>query len=70
MFGGSLTACRETMGRPRISVELRVAVIEAVQTIPNATQVEIARNLGLSRASVSRIEGGRRRPRFRSVDAG
>jgi hypothetical protein len=68
--GIALTAGRETMGRPRISAALRAAVIEAVRANPKATQKQIGREFGLSRASVSRIEGGRRRPRPRCVEPG
>ena len=59
--GIPLTAGRETMGRERLSAEQRAAVIEACRANPHATQAEIARAAGVSRASVSRIEGGRRR---------
>jgi hypothetical protein len=58
--GIPLTAGRETMGRDRLSAERRAAVIEAYRANPQATQAEIARATGVSRASVSRIEGGRR----------
>jgi hypothetical protein len=68
--GIALTAGRETMGRPRISEALRAAVIEAVRANPKATQKQVGQKLGLSRASVSRIEGGRRRPRPRCVEPG
>ena len=59
--GISLTAGRETMGRHRLSAELRAAVIEERRANPEATQAEIARATGVSRPSVCRIEGGRRR---------
>jgi len=36
--GITLTAGRETMGRPRISTALKAAVIEAVRVNPKATQ--------------------------------
>jgi DNA-binding XRE family transcriptional regulator len=55
-------------GRPRdngpclrLSPEQRVAVMEMERANPEATQAEIARKIGVSRASVSPIEGGRRR---------
>ena len=59
--GIPLTAGRKTMGRDRLSAERRAAVIEACRANPQATQAEIARATGVSRASVSRIEGSRRR---------
>lgn len=68
--GIALTAGRETMGRARISAALRAAVMEAVRANPKATQKQIGRELGLSRANVSRIEGGRRRPRPGCVEPG
>jgi len=58
-----LTAGRETMGRIRLSAEQRAAVIEATRKNPQATQAEIARATGISRPTVSKIEGGIRRPR-------
>jgi DNA-binding XRE family transcriptional regulator len=63
--GIALTAGRETMGRHRLSAEQQAAVIEAGRANPKATQADIARAIGISRASVSRIEGGRRRLRLR-----
>jgi len=54
---------RGPMGRNRLSAEQRAAVIEATRKNPQATQAEIARAIGISRPSVSKIEGGRRRPR-------
>src|SRR5215831_17073552 len=53
--GIELTAGRETMGRKRVSAEQRAAVVEIDRANPWATQVEIARAVGLSRPSVSRI---------------
>jgi hypothetical protein len=61
----ALTAGRETMGRRRLSVEQRAAVIELDRANPEATQAEIARAVGISRPSVSRIV-----PRRRSYDRG
>ena len=48
------------MGR-RLSAEQRAAVIEARRNNPNGTQQEIARDAGVSRVTVSRIERGDRR---------
>ena len=59
--GLPLTAGRETMGRHRLTDEQRVAVREARRANPQATQAEIAQATGVSRPSVCRIEGGRRR---------
>jgi Sigma-70, region 4 len=58
----SLTAGRATMGR-RMTPDKRAAVIEARQANPDATQLEIGRQAGVSRSSVRRIEGNSRRPR-------
>jgi DNA-directed RNA polymerase sigma subunit (sigma70/sigma32) len=58
----SLTAGRETMGR-RLTPDKRASVIERRQANPDATQLEIARQAGVSRSSVRRIEGNSRRPR-------
>jgi Sigma-70, region 4 len=44
------------MGR-RLTPDKRAAVIEARQANPDATQLEIARQAGVSRSSVRRIEG-------------
>jgi hypothetical protein len=59
----ALTAGRETMGRHRLTAEQREAVREISRANPKAKQADIARVVGVSRPSVSRIEGGRRRPR-------
>jgi CRP-like cAMP-binding protein len=56
-----LTVGRETMGRRRLSTEQRTAVIELDRANPEATQAEIARAVGISRRSVSRIAPRRRR---------
>jgi hypothetical protein len=58
--GIALTAGRKTMGR-RLSAEQRAAVIEARRNNPNGTQQEIARDAGVSRVTVGRIERGDRR---------
>ena len=57
----ALTAGRETMGRHRLSAEQRAAVIELDRANPRTTQAEIARAVGISRPSVSRIVPRRRR---------
>jgi DNA-binding transcriptional regulator LsrR (DeoR family) len=49
------------MGRQRVSAEQRAAVIELDRSNPQATQAEIARAVGISRPSVSRIVPRRRR---------
>jgi transcriptional regulator with XRE-family HTH domain len=59
--GIELTAGREAKGYRRLSPERRAAVIEARRANPTATQEEIARATGVSRPTVTRIEGGRRR---------
>jgi DNA-binding Lrp family transcriptional regulator len=59
--GIELTAGRETMGRKRVSPEQRAAVMEIERANPRATQAEIARAVGISRPSVSRIVPRRRR---------
>jgi hypothetical protein len=59
----ALTAGRETMGRRRLSVEQRAAVIGLDRANPKATQAEIARAVRIIRPSVSRIV-----PRRRSKD--
>jgi len=56
-----LTAGRQTMGRKRLTAGKRVAVARALEANPKATQREIARQTGVSRATISRIEGGTRR---------
>ena len=64
-----LTAGRETMGR-RLTAEQRAAVVAARNANPEATQEEIARAAGVSRPSVSRIEGGLRCPGWCGLRAG
>jgi hypothetical protein len=65
-----LTAGRETMGRHRLTAEQRAAVIAAGNANPEATQEEIARATGVSRPSVSKIEGGLRGRGQRGLRAG
>jgi transcriptional regulator with XRE-family HTH domain len=64
-----LTGGRDAKGYKRLSPERRAAVEAALRANPEATQLEIARATGVSRPTVTRIEGGRRR-RQREVDAG
>lgn len=59
--GIELTAGREAKGYKRLSPERRAKIDEARRTNPEATQEEIARAAGVSRATVSRIERGDRR---------
>jgi transcriptional regulator with XRE-family HTH domain len=59
--GIELTAGRDAKGYRRLSAERRAKVEEARRTNPHATQEEIARAAGVSRATVSRIERGDRR---------
>ena len=65
-----LAAGRAAKGRKRVSAEHRAAVLAAGQANPQATQAEIARVVGISRVSVSRIEGGRRRRGVRGLQPG
>jgi DNA-binding transcriptional regulator LsrR (DeoR family) len=53
-----------------VSEEQRAAVIAAGLANPQATQAEIARAIGISRETVSRIEGGRRRRGVRGLQPG
>jgi len=59
--GIELTAGREAKGYRRLSAERRAKVEEARRLNPEATQEEVARAAGVSRATVSRIERGDRR---------
>lgn len=59
--GIELTAGREAKGYKRLSADRRAKVEEARRLNPQATQQEIARAAGVSRATVSRIERGDRR---------
>jgi hypothetical protein len=58
--GIELTAGRRTMGRP-LSAEKRAKVERELAAHPEATQLELARRCGVSRSTVMRIEGCRRR---------
>jgi hypothetical protein len=65
-----LTEGRKTMGQKRLTPEQRAAVLELDRANPRATQAEIAGAVGISRPSVSRIEGGRRCRGRRGLQAG
>jgi uncharacterized membrane protein len=65
-----LTEGRAAKGYKRLPPERRAAIEAALRDNPEATQEEIARQLGVSRPTVTRIEGGRRRARHRQVNAG
>ena len=56
-----LTGGRDAKGYKRLPPERRAAVEAALRANPHATQLEIAQTTGVSRVTVSRIEGGRRR---------
>ena len=57
--GIELTAGRRTMGRS-LPPERRAKVEEAVQTHPQPTQLELARQTGVSRSTVGRVVRARR----------
>ena len=58
--GIELTAGRMTMGRPRLPAEKWVKVEQAVAAHPEATQLELARQCGVSRSTVGRVVRARR----------
>jgi hypothetical protein len=58
--GIPLTAGRETMGRPRLPPEVWAKVKRAVAAHPEATQLELARQCGVSRSTVGRVVRARR----------
>jgi transcriptional regulator with XRE-family HTH domain len=58
--GIELTAGRAAKGYKRLSIERRAAIVEVRRAKPHATQKEVAREAGVSRATVSRITGGDR----------
>jgi hypothetical protein len=58
--GIELTAGRETMGRPRLPPEVWAKVEDAVRAHPEATQLELARRIGVSRSTVGRVVRARR----------
>lgn len=66
--GIELTAGRETMGRHRLTARQRAAVKRALRANPKALQREIAAQTGVSRVTVSRMEGGVRRPRLAALE--
>ena len=53
-----LRAGRKAQGYKRLSPERLAAVLEARRAKPDAPQIEIAQQAGVSRATVSRIEHG------------
>jgi hypothetical protein len=61
--GIELTAGREARGYKRLPAAQRAKIEAALQANPKALQREIAQQTGVSRVTVSRIEGGVRRPR-------
>ena len=62
-----LAAGRAAKGYKRLPAERRAAIIAARRARPTATQAEIARVTGVSRPTVTRIEGGRRLGKRRVV---
>jgi hypothetical protein len=58
--GIELTAGRTTMGRPRLPPEVWAKVEQAIATKPEATQLELARQCGVSRSTVGRVVRSRR----------
>lgn len=58
--GIELTAGKAAKGR-RLQPEQRAKIVEIRLAMPHATQEEVARRAGVSRPTVSRITGGRRR---------
>jgi DNA-binding XRE family transcriptional regulator len=61
--GIELTAGREAKGYKRLPAARRAKIKAALLANPTALQKEIAQQIGVSRVTVSRIEGGVRRPR-------
>jgi hypothetical protein len=61
--GIELTAGREAKGYKRLPAARRAEVVEARQAMPEATQKEVARQAGVSRATVSRLTRGYNRSR-------
>ena len=56
-----LTEGRAAKGYKRLSPERRAKIIEVRRTKPDATQKEVAREAGVSRATVSRVTRGHHR---------
>jgi DNA-binding GntR family transcriptional regulator len=54
-----LTEGRKTIGRP-LSPELRTKVDQAVEEHPEATQLELAQQIGVSRSTIGRAVRARR----------
>jgi hypothetical protein len=61
--GIELTAGQEAKGYKRLARKQVAKVIEARRANPDAPQIEIARQAGVSRSTVWRIEGGSPRRR-------
>jgi hypothetical protein len=57
--GIELTEGRKTIGRP-LSPELRTKVDQAVEEHPEATQLELAQQIGVSRSTIGRAVRARR----------
>jgi hypothetical protein len=58
--GIELTAGHMTMGRLRLPPEVWAKVEEAVRKHPEATQLELARQCGVSRSTIGRVVRARR----------
>jgi DNA-binding XRE family transcriptional regulator len=56
--GIELTAGREAKGYKRLPAARRAQIVEARRAMPDATQEEVARRAGVSRATVSRLTRG------------
>ena len=66
--GIQLTAGRAAKGYKRLSVEQYAKIITVRRANPKATQEEVAREVGVSRPTVSRVtRGQKRRARVSSV---
>jgi DNA-binding XRE family transcriptional regulator len=68
--GIELTAGRQAKGYKRLPAARRAKIEAALQANPKRLQREIAQQAGVSRVTVSRIEGGVRRPRRAALQAG
>jgi hypothetical protein len=65
--GIELTEGRRAKGHKRLSPKKRTAVLEARRRNPDAPQIEIAAEAGVSRSTVWRVEGGSPRRRRAAV---
>src|SRR5262249_808463 len=65
--GIELTEGKRAKGYKRLSPKKRAAVLEARRRNPDAPQIEIAAEAGVSRSTVWRIEGGSPRRRRAAV---